>query len=118
MKVKAGKKDRRAAASTDTGRKPGAARKAAGKRHNGARTMRLAMIGLGKMGGNMVQRLLRGGHEVVAYDRSADVVKTHVGFGAEGAKSLQDVVRRLTPPRIVWVMVPAGAPVDQTIDEL
>src|SRR5262245_37016070 len=81
-------------------------------------TMRLAMIGLGRMGGNMVQRLLRAGHQVVAFDRSADAVKAHVGFGAEGAKSLSDVCRKLESPRIVWIMVPSGAPVEATINEL
>ena len=81
-------------------------------------TMRLAMIGLGRMGGNMVQRLLRAGHQVVAYDRSPDAVKTHVGYGAEAAKSLSDVCARLTAPRIVWIMVPSGAPVEATINEL
>ena len=80
--------------------------------------MQLAMIGLGRMGGNMVQRLLQGGHQVVVFDRSAEAVKTHVGFGATGAKDLADVVGRLSPPRVVWVMVPAGAPVESTIDAL
>src|SRR6267143_4711037 len=81
-------------------------------------TMRLAMIGLGRMGGNMVQRLLRAGYQVVAYDRSADAVKTHVGYGAEAAKSLSDACATLTAPRIVWIMVPSGAPVEATINEL
>ena len=80
--------------------------------------MQLAMIGLGRMGGNMVQRLLQGGHQVVVFDRSADAVKAHVGMGATGAADLADVVRRLSPPRVVWVMVPAGAPVESTIDAL
>jgi 6-phosphogluconate dehydrogenase len=80
--------------------------------------MRLAMIGLGKMGGNMVQRLLRGGHEVVAFDRSAAAVKTHAEYGAEGAPTLRDAVARLSAPRIVWIMVPSGPPVEETIDEL
>ena len=80
--------------------------------------MQLAMIGLGRMGGNMVQRLLQGGHQVVVFDRSADAVKTHVGLGAIGAKDLADVVGRLSAPRVVWVMVPAGAPVESTIDAL
>ncbi|MBI4421425.1 MAG: NADP-dependent phosphogluconate dehydrogenase, partial [Gemmatimonadetes bacterium] len=80
--------------------------------------MRLAMVGLGRMGGNMVQRLLRGGHQVVAYDRSGEAVKAHAALGAEGARSLAEVVAKLEPPRIVWIMVPAGAPVEATIDEL
>ncbi len=80
--------------------------------------MQLAMIGLGRMGGNMVQRLLRGGHQVVVFDRSAVAVQTHVGFGASGSKDLADLCRQLTAPRVVWVMVPAGGPVESTIDEL
>jgi 6-phosphogluconate dehydrogenase len=80
--------------------------------------MRLAMIGLGRMGGNMVQRLLGGGHEVVVYDRSAEAVQRHVTLGARGAKNLRDLCAQLTPPRVVWIMVPAGAPVEQTIAEI
>jgi len=80
--------------------------------------MQLAMIGLGRMGGNMVQRLLQGGHQVVVFDRSADAVQAHVGMGARGAKDVADVVRQLSAPRVVWVMVPAGAPVESTIDQL
>ncbi len=80
--------------------------------------MRLAMVGLGRMGGNMVRRLLRDQHEVVAWDRSADVVGELAGEGAEGATDLTDLVRRLPTPRIVWLMVPSGAPVDQTIEQL
>jgi 6-phosphogluconate dehydrogenase len=76
------------------------------------------MIGLGRMGGNMVQRLLQGGHQVVVFDRSAEAVKAHVGMGATAAKDLADVCGRLTAPRVVWVMVPAGAPVESTIDAL
>ena len=77
--------------------------------------MQLAMIGLGRMGGNMVQRLLQGGHEVVVFDRSAEAVQVHVAKGAEGAKGLADLCARLRAPRVVWVMVPAGAPVEGTI---
>jgi 6-phosphogluconate dehydrogenase len=80
--------------------------------------MRLAMVGLGRMGGNMTRRLLRDGHEVVAWDRSADAVSELAGDGAEGAKDLADLVRRLKAPRLVWLMVPSGAPVDQTIEQL
>ncbi len=79
--------------------------------------MQLAMIGLGRMGGNMVRRLVQGGHELIAYDQSADAVKSHVGTGAKGAKDLADVVRQLTPPRVVWIMVPAEA-VEGTIEQL
>ena len=80
--------------------------------------MRLAMVGLGRMGGNMARRLLRDGHEVVAWDRSADAVRELAGAGAEGAKDLADLARRLEAPRLIWLMVPAGAPVDQTIEQL
>jgi 6-phosphogluconate dehydrogenase len=80
--------------------------------------MQLAMIGLGKMGGNMTERLLRGGHGVVAYDRSAESVQRYAKLGATSGSSLADVVKKLTAPRVVWIMVPAGDPVDQTIAEL
>jgi len=70
--------------------------------------MHIAMLGLGKMGGHMVQRLLKGGHRVVAYDvdsgRAADLSK----FGAAPATTLDEVVAALQPPRVVWCMVPAG----------
>ncbi|MGH7511746.1 MAG: phosphogluconate dehydrogenase (NAD(+)-dependent, decarboxylating) [Gemmatimonadales bacterium] len=80
--------------------------------------MQLAMIGLGRMGGNMVQRLLQGGHQVVVFDRSADAVEAHVGMGAAAAKDLADLCAQLKVPRVIWVMVPAGAPVESTIDQL
>jgi 6-phosphogluconate dehydrogenase len=80
--------------------------------------MQLAMIGLGRMGGNMVQRLLQGGHQVVVFDRSADAVKAHVALGAKAAKNLADLCGQLRAPRVVWVMVPAGVPVESTIEEL
>jgi 6-phosphogluconate dehydrogenase len=80
--------------------------------------MQLAMIGLGKMGGNMTERLMRGGHSVVAYDRDPAVVARYVSLGAAGAKDLTDVVKQLGSPRIIWIMVPAGKPVDDTIDAL
>src|SRR5688500_5904118 len=80
--------------------------------------MQLAMIGLGRMGGNMVQRLVHGGHEVIVYDRSADAVKAQVAKGVKGAKDLADVAQQLAPRRVVWVMVPAGAAVESTLEEL
>ena len=80
--------------------------------------MQLAMIGLGRMGGNMVQRLVQGGHDVIVYDRSADAMKTLAARGVKGAKDVADVTRQLTRPRIVWVMVPAGAAVESTLEEL
>jgi 6-phosphogluconate dehydrogenase len=80
--------------------------------------MKLAMVGLGRMGGNMVRRLLREKHEIVAWDRNADAVLELAGEGADGAKDLADLVSRLESPRLIWLMVPAGAPVDQTIERL
>jgi 6-phosphogluconate dehydrogenase len=82
--------------------------------------MQLAMIGLGRMGGNMVRRLLQGGggHELVVYDSSADAVKAHVGKGVKAAKDLADVARQLAPRRVVWLMLPAGAPVESAIEQL
>jgi len=80
--------------------------------------MQLAMIGLGRMGGNMVQRLLQGGHEVVVYDRSAEAVQAHVRAGAKGANDLADLCRQLAGRRVVWVMVPAGNPVESTLEQL
>jgi 6-phosphogluconate dehydrogenase len=80
--------------------------------------MRLAMIGLGRMGGNMVRRLVQGGHELVVYDESADAGKAVAGKGVTAATSLADVAKQLAPRRVVWVMVPAGAPVDSTLEQL
>jgi len=80
--------------------------------------MQLGMIGLGRMGGNMVQRLVAGGHEVHAYDRSPAAVEAAVGGGARGARDLRDLVAGLRTPRVVWVMVPAGQPTQDTLDEL
>jgi 6-phosphogluconate dehydrogenase len=80
--------------------------------------MQLGMIGLGRMGANMTTRLMRGGHQVVAYDRDASAVARSAGDGATGATSLADLVGKLTPPRAVWIMVPAGDPTDSTVDEL
>jgi len=78
--------------------------------------MELGFIGLGRMGMNMVIRLVRGGHRVVAYNRSADKVREAEGQGAIGASSVADLVARLARPRAVWVMVPAGAATQETID--
>jgi 6-phosphogluconate dehydrogenase len=80
--------------------------------------MQLGFIGLGKMGLNMVTRLRRGGHDVVAYDRSADAVTRAAATGASGVSSLTALVAGLSGPRAVWVMVPAGAPTESTIDAL
>ncbi|MFP5328245.1 MAG: phosphogluconate dehydrogenase (NAD(+)-dependent, decarboxylating) [Acidimicrobiia bacterium] len=80
--------------------------------------MKIGMVGLGRMGGNMTQRLLDGGHEVVAFDRNEDTVVAAEGQGAEGARSLEELVEKLEPPRAAWVMVPAGAATEATIDQL
>jgi 6-phosphogluconate dehydrogenase len=79
--------------------------------------MRIGMIGLGRMGANMVRRLLNGGHECVVYDRSAEAVKASVAQGARGASSLAELFAGLTAPRAVWIMVPAAI-VDSVIAEL
>ena len=77
--------------------------------------MQLGMIGLGRMGANMVRRLLRGGHSCVVFDLSADNVHRLASEGATGATSLDEFVRTLTKPRAAWVMVPAGSPTEQTV---
>ncbi len=80
--------------------------------------MELGIIGLGRMGANMTERLLLGGHQVVSYDRSPEAIQRVVDKGASGAHSLADFVKQLSPPRAVWLMVPSGNPVDQTIEQL
>jgi 6-phosphogluconate dehydrogenase len=80
--------------------------------------MELGMIGLGRMGANMTERLIRGGHKVVAYDRSREAVQRVAGFGAAGVDSLANFVAALRAPRAVWLMVPSGKPVDDTIAAL
>ena len=80
--------------------------------------MELGMIGLGRMGANMTERLVRGGHRVVGYARRPESVQKVVAFGADGAASLETLVEKLAPPRIVWLMIPAGDPVDQAIQGL
>jgi NAD(P)-dependent dehydrogenase (short-subunit alcohol dehydrogenase family) len=79
--------------------------------------MRLGMIGLGRMGANMVRRLQRAGHQCVAFDRNAESVKQVASEGATAATSLDDLVRKLESPRVVWLMVPAAV-VDTTLPEL
>ena len=80
--------------------------------------MELSMIGLGRMGANMSERLVRAGHRVVGYARTPESVQRVMRFGAEGARSLQDLVDKLSPPRVIWLMIPAGDPVDQTLQAL
>ncbi|MFI5174780.1 MAG: phosphogluconate dehydrogenase (NAD(+)-dependent, decarboxylating) [Terriglobia bacterium] len=80
--------------------------------------MQLGFIGLGKMGGNMVQRLLKGGHQVVAFDRNQEVVKALGALGATPSTSVAEMVTQLRPPRIVWLMVPSGNPTQETINEV
>jgi 6-phosphogluconate dehydrogenase len=79
--------------------------------------MQLGMIGLGRMGANMVRRLMQSGHQCVVYDRSADALKALAREGATGVASLGDLPSKLAPPRVVWLMVPAAA-VDASIAEL
>jgi 6-phosphogluconate dehydrogenase len=80
--------------------------------------LQLGFVGLGKMGLNMVTRLTRGGHQIVAFDRSASAVAQAAAAGAAGVGSLEDLVRALTPPRAVWIMVPSGAATESTVDAL
>jgi 6-phosphogluconate dehydrogenase len=80
--------------------------------------MELAIIGLGKMGAFMAERLLNEGHKIIAYNRSPDKVKAIEQKGAEGAYSLEEVVKKLRTPRIIWLMVPSGDTVQNTIDSL
>jgi 6-phosphogluconate dehydrogenase len=77
--------------------------------------MELGFIGLGKMGMNMVTRLRRDNHRVVVFDRSADLVKQAEGQGCVAASSLADMIGKLTAPRTLWVMVPSGAPTEETV---
>ncbi len=79
--------------------------------------MQLGMIGLGRMGANLVRRLMRDGHRCVAYDVNPNAVKSLAGEGATGAESLADFVAKLEAPRNIWIMVPAGI-VDQTLEQL
>ena len=80
--------------------------------------MELGMVGLGRMGANMTERLVRGGHRVVGFDPNAEAVARVVKKGAVGADSLAKLVKQLNGPRVVWLMVPSGDPVDKTIEAL
>ncbi len=81
--------------------------------------MQLGMVGLGRMGANMAERLMKAGHSVVAFDRSPDAVARVASIGAAAASTLSDLVNKLgEKPKVVWIMVPSGKPTDDTIDEL
>lgn len=80
--------------------------------------MQLGMIGLGRMGSNMVRRLMRGGHQCVVFDLSADNVKQLVSEGATGSDSLDDFINKLSKPRAVWIMVPSGDATEKTVNDL
>jgi 6-phosphogluconate dehydrogenase len=79
--------------------------------------MQIGMIGLGRMGANMVRRLVQGGHDCVAYDPKPEAVRAVSAHGARGVSSPAELVRALTPPRAVWIMVPAGI-VDAVLEQL
>ncbi len=80
--------------------------------------MQLGLVGLGRMGANMVRRLEKGGHKCTVFDLNAENVKKLAGEGAEGSSSLQDLVKKLPKPRAIWVMVPAGKPTEDTVQAL
>ncbi len=80
--------------------------------------MELGIIGLGRMGANMTERLVLGGHRLISFDRNPEAIQRVVDKGALGAHSLADFVKQLSLPRAIWLMVPSGDPVDQTIEQL
>src|SRR5689334_845105 len=80
--------------------------------------MQLGMVGLGRMGANMVRRLMRGGHECVVTDLNPENIKALEKEGAKGASPLSELVAKLKPPRAVWIMVPAGGPTENTVNQL
>lgn len=80
--------------------------------------MQVGMIGLGRMGMNMARRLLGGGHEVVVYNRTQEKVRQMVEEGAIGTESLEGMIQKLSTPRVLWIMLPAGNVVDETIEKL
>src|SRR4030095_14124086 len=77
--------------------------------------MQLGMVGLGRMGANMVRRLIKGAHDCVVYDRHAETIDALAKEGATGASSLDDLVKKLKAPRAVWIMLPSGAPTEETV---
>ena len=80
--------------------------------------MELGMVGLGRMGGNMAERVAQAGHRVVAYDRDPDARRGAEALGRDVAASLEELAQKLTPPRAVWTMVPSGAPTEATVTAL
>ncbi|MCU0724842.1 MAG: decarboxylating 6-phosphogluconate dehydrogenase [Planctomycetes bacterium] len=80
--------------------------------------MRIGILGLGKMGGNMAARLLRGGHEVVGHNRTPEALALLAASGGIAARSVEALVGGLEPPRVIWIMIPAGRPVDEAIEAL
>ena len=81
--------------------------------------MEMGMVGLGRMGGNMVLRLLKRGHRLIAFDRSTDAIEEKASQGATGAYSMEEFVQKFdSRPRVMWVMVPAGDPTTQAINQL
>src|SRR3569833_3912298 len=80
--------------------------------------MQVCIVGLGRMGGNIARRLMAAGHECVVYDRDANAVADVVKDGAKGVKNLSEVAAALTPPRVAWVMLPAGAPTEEAVHTL
>ena len=80
--------------------------------------MKIGFIGLGKMGGNMVKRLLLNKHEIVVFDYSTEAVNDAIAHGAESAKNLEELVSKLPEKKVVWLMIPAGKPVDNTLETL
>ena len=80
--------------------------------------MQLAIIGLGRMGANIARRLMRGGHQIIAFDHNQRAIDSLAQEGATTAISLQDAATKLSRPRIFWIMLPAGAPTESTIEAL
>ncbi len=80
--------------------------------------MELGIIGMGKMGSNMSRRLILGGHTVFAFDTLKEAMKVAANFGAKGTESVSDMVKKLTRPRVIWIMVPSGKPIESTISIL
>ena len=80
--------------------------------------MQIGFVGLGKMGLNMSRRLIKGGHKIVGYNRSPDETELLIKARGKGVYSLEELVQELKAPRIIWLMIPAGAPTDDTIKKL